>query len=192
MESRQATEHLDIVSDILHRAEFGNPPAVQFIVWGIVGVAFNIAGQLVTLGKAGPQAFWVAGVVLALALVVSIWDMSRTQRAAGRLTTIGRLAAVSFWTAAAVMGTITILSEMTKLFPPFAPSVLFAAGMSTVLLTLGFGLRFRPLALGGLALLGSIVIAFLIPSWLGAIIAAGNVAGFIVPGVLFAVTKTDG
>ncbi|HXM19247.1 MAG TPA: hypothetical protein VN934_10640 [Candidatus Tumulicola sp.] len=193
MDAPQAAEHLDAVDDILRRAEVaGSPPALQFIVWGAVGIAFNTVGQLVGMGKVGPSAFWLAGAVLALALVVSAWDGRRMQRTASRQSTIGRLAAFSFWVAAGVMTVLTVMNEFTNLFPPFSPGVFYAAGMSIALLALGFGLRSTVLTLGGLALVASIAVAFLVPVWLGAILAIGNFAGFILPGISFAMAKSDG
>ena len=192
MDAPQASEHLDAVGDILRRAERGSPPALQFIIWGTVGIAFNVVGQLVSMNTLAPSAFWVAGAVLAIAVIVSAWDMRRTMRDAGRQSTIGRLAATNFWAAAGVMTVVTIVSETTKLFPPFAPAVFFASGMSIALLTLGFGLRSTALTLGGLALVVSIVAASLVPTQLGTILAIGNFVGFIVPGISFAVAKTDG
>ena len=90
------------------------------------------------------------------------------------------------------MTVVTVANEVTNLFPSFSPAVFFAAGMSVALLTLGFGLRSTVLAFGGLALVASIVAAFFVPVWLGAILAAGNFAGFIVPGIVFAAARSDG
>lgn len=192
MDAPQAAEHLDIVDKILTRTDCGSPPALQFIVWGLVGMSFCIVGQLVSMNKVGPGAFWIAGGVLALAIVVSMIDVRRFERDAARQSVIKRLIAFTFWMAAGVMTVVTVANEVTNLFPPFSPAVFFAAGMSIALLTLGFGLRSTVLAFGGLALVASIVAAFFVPAWLGAILAAGNFAGFIVPGIVFAVAKSDG
>lgn len=192
MDVPQAGEHLDMVDHILRRTHPGSAPPLQFIVWGCVGMAFDIVGQLVSMGKAAPSAFWVAGSVLAIAIGVSVWDLRRMQRIAGRQSIIGRLAAFSFWTAAGVMTVATVMNEFTNLLPPFSPAIFYAAGMSIALLALGFGLRSRALTLGGLALLTALIAAFLVPSWLGAILAVGNFAGFIVPGVWFSVARADG
>jgi hypothetical protein len=191
MDTSQAAEHLDIVDDILRRTRRASPPPAQFIVWGSVGIAFDVVGQLVGMGKVGPAAFWFAGAVLAVAIVVSAWDARRLERIAGRQSTTGRLAAYSFGGAAAVMTVVTIMNELTNLLPPFSPSIFYAAGMSIALLALGFGLRSTALRLGGLALLASLVAAFIVPVWLGAILAVGNFAGFIVPGISFAAANRD-
>src|SRR5579872_3037487 len=135
MDAVRAREHLDTLDEILRQAKRGSPPALQFIVWGLVGMSFDVVGQLVSLNRIPANAFLIAFGVLALAIVVSIWDMQRMRVAAGRQTTIGRLAALSFWSAAAVMTVVTIVNEFTKVFPPFAPAVFFAAGMSVALLT---------------------------------------------------------
>ncbi len=193
MDAPQAAEHLEAVDDILHRAESaGSAPPLQFIVWGAVGMAFDIVGQLVAMNKVGPSAFWFAGAVLALAIAVSVWDLGRMQRTAGRQSTRGRLAAFSFWVAAGVMTVLTVMNQITSLFPEFAPAVFYAAGMSIALLALGFGFRSTTLTLGGLALVASIIVAFLVPGWLGAVLAVGNFAGFVVPGIAFAMAKTNG
>jgi hypothetical protein len=192
MDALSAREHLDIVGDIVRRGRHGSPPALQFIVWGVVGIAFDLVGQLVSMHKLAPSAFWAAGAVLLLAIGISIWDAGRMLAIAGRQTTIGRLAAVSFWSAAAVMTVLTVVNEFTNIFPSFAPAIFYAAGMSVALLTLGFGLRALALTLGGLALLASIALAFFVPAWLGAILAAGNFAGFVIPGISFALAKNDG
>src|SRR5579864_3633191 len=134
MDALQAREHLDTVDDILRRAESGSGPALQFIVWGAVGIAFDVVGQLVSMNKVAASAFWVAGAVLALAIVISIWDLRRMHALAGRQSTVGRLAALSFWTAAGVMTVLTVTNEFTNIFPPFAPAVFYAAGMSVALL----------------------------------------------------------
>jgi hypothetical protein len=177
MDAPQATDHLDLVDKILSRTDYGSPPALQFIIWGPVGMSFCIVGQVVSMNKAEPGLFWLAGGVLALAIIVSMLDMRRMARDSGRQS---------------VMGVVTVTNEFTHVLPPFSPAVLFAAGMSIALLTLGFGLRSAVLALGGTALVASIVVAFLVPAWLGAILAAGNFAGFIVPGIVFAAAKSDG
>jgi hypothetical protein len=192
MDAPQASEHLDMVDHILRRAKSGSAPPLQFIVWGCVGMAYDIVGQLVSMGKVGPAAFWFAGAVLAIAVVVSVWDLSRMQRDAGRQSTIGRIAAFSFWMAAGVMTVATVMNEFTNLMPPFSPAIFYATGMSIALLSLGFGLRSSALIYGGAALLTALVAAFLVPTWLGAILAAGNFAGFIVPGIWFATTRDDG
>jgi hypothetical protein len=192
MDAPQAADHLDVVDKILSRTDYGSPPALQFIVWGPVGMSFCIVGQVVSMNKAEPGLFWVAGGVLALAIIVSMLDMRRMARDSGRQSVIKRLIAFTFWMAAGVMGVVTVTNEFTHVLPPFSPAVLFAAGMSIALLTLGFGLRSTVLALGGTALVASIVVAFLVPAWLGAILAAGNFAGFIVPGIVFAAAKSDG
>lgn len=192
MDAPQAIEHLDVVEKILRRTDLGSPPALQFIVWGAVGIAFDLVGQLVAMGKTGPGAFWIAGAVLAIAIFVSVLDLRRMERNAGSQSIIKRLIVFCFFTAAGVMTVVTVVNEFTNTLPPFSPAVLYAAGMSIALLTLGFGLRSTTLAFGGLALITSVVIAFFIPSWLGAIIAAGNFAGFIVPGIVFAMAKSDG
>src|ERR1022692_4974728 len=111
MDAPQAAEHLDMVDHIMRRANSGSAPPLQFIVWGCVGMAFDIVGQLVGLGKAAPSAFWLAGGVLAIAIVVSVWDLRRMQRVAGRQSIIGRLAALSFWMAAGVMTVATVMHE---------------------------------------------------------------------------------
>jgi hypothetical protein len=192
MDAPQAAEHLDMVDHILQRTRSGSAPPLQFIVWGCVGMAYDIIGQLVSMGKVGPAAFWVAGAVLVIAIVLSIWDMGRMQRAAGRQSVVGRLAAFSFWMAAGVMTVATVMNEFTNLLPPFAPAIFFATGMSIALLALGFGLRSTAMIFGGCALVVALVAAFLVPGWLGAILAAGNFAGFIVPGIWFAVARDDG
>jgi hypothetical protein len=192
MDAPQAADHLDVVDKILTRTDYGSPPALQFIVWGLVGMSFCIAGQLVSMNKVGPGAFWIAGGVLALAIIVSMVDVRRFERDAARQSIIKRLIAFTFWMAAGVMTVVTVANEVTNLFPPFSPAVFYAAGMSIALLTLGFGLRSTVLAFGGLALVASIVAAFFVPAWLGAILAAGNFAGFIVPGIVFAIAKSDG
>jgi hypothetical protein len=166
MDRPQAAEHLEMVDGILRRAQTGSAPSLQFIVWGCVGVAFNVVGQLVGMGKAGVSSFWLAGVVLAAAIVVSAWDVNRMQRAAARQSTIGRLAAFSFWSAAGVMTVVTVTNQFTGLFPPFSPAVFYAAGMAIALLALGLGLRSKVMAGGGIALLIAIVAAFLVPVWL--------------------------
>lgn len=192
MDVPQAGEHLDMVDHILRRAHSGSAPPLQFIVWGCVGMAFDIVGQLVSMGKAAPSAFWLAGGVLAIAIGVSVWDLRRMQRIAGRQSTIGRLAAFSFWTAAGVMTVATVMNEFTNLLPPFSPAIFYATGMSIALLALGFGLRSTVLTLGGLALLIALIVAFLVPGWLGAILAAGNFAGFVAPGIWFTMARDDG
>lgn len=192
MDAPQAAEHLDMVDQILSRARSGSAPPLQFIVWGCVGIAYDIVGQLVGMGKVGPGAFWIAGAVLAIAVVLSVWDLRRAQREAGRHSVIGRLAAFSFWMAAGVMTVATVMNEFTHLLAPFAPAVFYATGMSIALLALGFGLRSTALIFGGSALVAALVAAFLVPGWLGAILAAGNFAGFIVPGIWFASARDDG
>jgi hypothetical protein len=192
MDAPQAAEHLDMVDHILHRARSGSAPPLQFIIWGCVGITYNIVGQLVSMGKVGPGAFWVGGAVLAIAIVISAWDLRRMQRDAGRQSTIGRLAAFSFWMAAGVMTVATLMNEFTNLLPPFSPAIFYATGMSIALLSLGFGLRSTALIFGGCALMVALVAAFLVPIWLGAILAVGNFAGFIVPGIWFASARDDG
>lgn len=192
MDATQASEHLDLVSTALRRAQSsGHTPAIQFIVWGIVGITFNVVGQLVNDGLVRPGAFWLAGCVLAGAIVVSVWDVQHSQQKTGRQSTIGRLAGTTFWAAAAVMTVASVVLTMTKLFPAFAPPFFYAAGMASALLALGFGLRMTSMALGGLALLAAIVVAALLPAQLGWILAIGNFGGFIVPGIL-ALRQTDG
>ena len=192
MDAPQAAEHLDMIDHIIRRARSGSAPPLQFIVWGCVGMAYDIVGQLVSMGKVGPAAFWLAGAVLAIAIVVSVWDLRRMQRDAGRQSTIGRLAAFSFWMAACVMTVATVMNEFTTLRPPFAPAIFYATGMSIAQLTLGFGLRSMAMIFGGCALVAALVAAFLVPGWLGAILAAGNFAGFVVPGIWFASVRDDG
>ncbi|MDQ6768147.1 MAG: hypothetical protein M3Z41_10100 [Candidatus Eremiobacteraeota bacterium] len=192
MDALSAKEHLDVVDDIVRRERYGSPPALQFIVCGLVGITFDLVGQFVGMHKLAPSAFLAAGAMLLLAIGVSIWDKRRTLAIAGRQTTIGRLAAVSFWSAAGVMTVLTVVNEFTNIFPPFAPAIFYAAGMSVALLALGVGLRGLTMTLGGLALLTSIVIAFFVPAWLGAILAIGNFVGFVLPGISFALAKNDG
>jgi hypothetical protein len=192
VDATQASEHLDLVNTSLRRAQSaGHIPAIQFIVWGIVGITFNVVGQLVNDGLLRPGAFWVAGCVLAAAIVISVWDILQHQKKTGRQSTIGSLAGPNFWAASAVMTVASVVLTMTKLFPPFAPPFFYAAGMASALLALGFGLRVTSMALGGLALLAAIVVAALVPAQLGWILAIGNFGAFIVPGV-FALRKTDG
>jgi hypothetical protein len=192
MDAPQAAEHLDMVDHILRQDQSGSAPPIQFIVWGCVGMAFDIIGQLVSMGRVGSGAFWAAGAVLAIAIVVSTWDVRRTQHAAGRQSIVGRFAALSFWTAAGVMTVATLMNEFTHLMPEFSPAIFYATGMSIALLSLGLALRSAPMLFGGCALVATLVAAFLVPQWLGALLAVGNFAGFIVPGIWYASVRDDG
>ena len=191
MDAPQAADHLDLVNATIRRVEqSGHPPALLFIVWGIVGISFNVAGQLFSMGIVDDRAFWVAGGIVVLAIAASVWDIRRMERDAGRKTVVARLAGTTFWSVAAVMAVASL--TFTKFFPPFAPAIFFAAGFSSALLALGFGLRSLTMTLGGAALLAALVLASLVPTQLGTILAIGNFVAFVVPGILFAVRKTDG
>ncbi|HEY6357238.1 MAG TPA: hypothetical protein VIX35_03280 [Vicinamibacterales bacterium] len=192
MDAPQATDHLDMVEHILRQVRSGSAPPLQFIVWGCVGIAFDIAGQLASMGKTGSSVFWAAGTVLAIAIVVSVWDLRRTQREAGRQSIVGRIAALSFWMAASVMTVATLMNEFTHLMPEFSPAIFYATGMSIALLSLGLALRSAPMLFGGCALVATLIAAFLVPAWLGAILAVGNFAGFIVPGIWYSSVRDDG
>lgn len=189
MDASEAREHLHWVHGILRTADrtLHMPPAT-LIAWGLFGTIVNALHQGTVSGISVPRDEIVQFPMMVMAIVVSVWAASRGR--VGRKTLVDSNAGVVFCVVFAVLMLVNLTAQDTVI--PFRAMALFwCVGFSIALLVVGIQAS-RPLWIGGVIMVAASVTASHIPGWFDGILALGWVLGFVGPGVVLALERTDG
>jgi len=189
MEAAQAREHLQWVDGILRVADRRLHLAPStLIAWGLFGAIVNAVHQARAAGLAVPADSHFQPPLLLVAIVVSVWGNVR--RSGGRQTLLDSHVGTVF---SVVFGVILIvnLTAQHTVVPARAMAVFWAAGLSIAMLIVGLQAS-RVLLAGGLALLGVNVAACFVLAWFDGLQALGWTLGFVVPGIVLALDKSNG
>jgi hypothetical protein len=188
MDSSQARDHLDSVATILRTADRSlNVQPWVFVIWGLFATLLNGLQQAHSAGAALPADSAVQLPMLLIAIVATVLV---TLRDGGRETLIDRHAGIVFSVVVAVL-LIASFTAQHRVIPYAAMGLFWSFGFAMALLIVGFEAS-RILAAGGLVLVAASVIACFVPAWFNGVLAAGWLAGLVVPGLLLAWRRSDG
>lgn len=154
----------------------------MMMVGGLFGTIIVAQKQMVQMGLRSS----VQGEPMMVMLLVLFWIIGLREKrrlAASGIVAIDRQASLTFAVIAGILQLISIVNAISHAVPDTAIALLWNAGIA--IWFLGIGLQAaRILAIGGVALVASMIPALLYPEWLYAWLGAGLVAGVITPGVV--------
>ncbi|MHB8461210.1 MAG: hypothetical protein ACYDA1_01055 [Vulcanimicrobiaceae bacterium] len=208
MDRSEAHQHLELVGEILSRAEsrIECVPSL-FIAWGIAAALSDVAWQLIasggsqmpqiiafgaaskiSLGAAPVTLLWISGFAFCLAIINQILVVRRLRQAERRSLMgmqIGRMFGATF-------GTAMILAYgAPQIFHSWAGPTLFNAAAAIALWFLAQqGDRRAGVATG--ILIASILAAAWVEPLRGYILAAGWILGYVGLGVAYALQRRNG
>ena len=189
MNVSEAKSDLGVLDNIIRTADrtLHMSPLV-LIAWGLVGTLINGLHQARAVGLTVPPDQLVALPVIAVALAATLWSGKSTQ--SERRTLMDAHAGVVFLVVAVVLLLVNVTAQGT-IVPHQAMGLFWSAGFGMAALIVGLQSS-RPLLFGGIAVIASCVVASLVPEWFGGLLALGWLAGFVVPGVVLAWSRSDG
>lgn len=188
MEPSQAREHLDSVATILRTADRSlHTPPWMFVIWGLFGAIVNAVHQARAAGVALPAD---GAIQLPLIVVGIVASVLVSLRPAPRETLVDRHAGVVFAIVLAVL-LIVSLSAQHRVISAEGVALFWVFGLAIAALIVGLEAS-RPLAWGGVALVAAGVAACLLQPWFNGLLAAGWLAGFVVPGIALVLRERDG
>lgn len=193
MNAHEARDHLEMVDRILTRAE-GEPiryiPGL-IVAWGFAAAAMDVGNQLRMEGLIAASQWltvlaFVAGTVYSIAVCVSLARGNRFERMSVIERRLGRvMGAVWFTVAVAAFA-------QPYVFAGWGGAAVWSMGAAIMMLMSGFCGDRRGL-IGGILLLASLLAAnYIWPHQVGYVLAAGFIAGYAVPGMLFALQGARG
>ena len=208
MDRSEAHQHLELVGEILSRAEsrIECVPSL-FIAWGVAAAVSDVAWQLIasggpqipqiiafgtayetSLGAAPVTLLWISGFAFCLAIINQIL-VARRMRQAERISWMGRQIGRMF---GATFGTAMILAYAApQIFHGWAGPALFNAAAAIALWFLAQqGDRRAGVATG--IMIASILAAAWYEPMRGYILAAGWIFGYAGLGVAYAVQRRNG
>ncbi len=189
MDASHAREHLRMVDGILRRADRTlHLPPVTTIAWGLFGTTVNALHQASASGLAVPPDGMLHLPMMFLAIAVSVWEAKRLS--ADRETLIDQYAGVVFCVVFLVLLLVNVTAQHTVV-PVKAMALFWSAGFSMALLIVGIQSS-RLLLAGGAALLMASITASLVPGWFYGILALGWALGFVGPGIVLALERSNG
>ena len=182
-----ASGHLDTAVEILRRADrAASPVPWTYIAWGLVGPAYY-APWFKLFPAADPVLAPSLGLMLAgAATALTIVDFARVGR--DRVTYLDRQAFATFALVTTLLWSLKAVWFGTGLVGGAAYALIWSLGLAIPLIVLGLG-GVRPLLAGGLVLVAAIVAASFARTYLGDILAVGNLLGIAGPGVWYLVRR---
>ena len=189
MDKSTARDDLAVVDRILRTADrtLHIPPLI-LITWGMVATVVKAVHQARGLGFSVPpdQLFHLPLIALGIGIT---WWTSR-HHDAPRETLVDSYAGTTFGVTFAVLLILNVTAQHTVI-PAAAMSLLWATGFSIALLVVGLHSS-RLLLWGGLAMLSACALAPFASTWFDGVLAAGWLAGFVVPGIVLWRRRVDG
>lgn len=188
MEPSQARDHLDSVATILRTADrsLHTPPWV-FVIWGLFGALVNAVHQARAAGVALPADGTIQLPLIVLGIVATVLV---SLRSSSRETLVDRHAGAVFAIVLAVL-LIASLSAQHRVIPTEGIALFWSFGLAMAALIVGLEAS-RPLAWGGVALVAASVAACWLDGWFSGLLAAGWLAGFVIPGIVLVLRERDG
>jgi hypothetical protein len=160
---------------------------LMMIGGGVFGTIIVTQKQMVQMGLR--SSIQSEPIMVMLFLLFGILGLREKRRlAAGRTVPMDRQASLTFAVVAGILQLISIVNAFSHAVPDTAIALLWNTGVAIWFLAIGLQAA-RILALGGVALVGSMIPALLYPEWLYAWLGAGLVAGVITPGVVLGFRK---
>jgi hypothetical protein len=155
------------------------------LLWtaGVLGIALLLERhQILVRAKERPNTTADA-VVLGLWLLWAMRQGVRMSRV-GKFSPLDRQAWIVFTAITVVLGTLTVVSAVRHSISPEPMAIFWIAGLATGLLIVGLQAS-RMMTAGGVALLASVIAAVVYPEYVYLCLAAGLLAGMVIPGLMF-------
>jgi hypothetical protein len=182
METTEAREHLDLVDRVL--AESNRRVCIAgefFVVWGIVGAAFDLCFQLVLFSGFAASLLWVPAVLTVATIVFSV-VRGRSLAARGvSLSLVQREYFNVMWIAFGLAAVVDCIAW--RLFAGWGSAVIWSVAAAIVLLYIGVHQNRRAMIAGVISIV-SIAVANFTPSVTGYLLAAGMLIGYAGFGVV--------
>lgn len=189
MDSSQAREHLDSVATIVRTADRSlNVQPWIFVIWGLFATLINGAQQARAAGVAVPGDAWFQLPLLLAAIGATVWLSVRAE--SGKETLVDRHTGIVFSVVFAVL-LVANFAAQHRVVPYEGMALFWSFGFAMALLIVGFEAS-RTLLAGGVALLAAGVAACFAPQWFSGVLAAGWLAGMVLPGIALALRGSDG
>lgn len=176
MDTSEAHEHLGIVERVLAEADrtvyvFGD----FFIVWGLAAGMLDIIYQLRLDGRVGDNAFIVAAIGLAAAIVYTIVRARGLSANGRRMSRVQRDYLNVLWL---VFG-ITAICQIAayNIFAGWSSAALWTVASAVVASYIGLHGNRRGIV-GGVVLVASLIAASFMPHVAGYVLAAGMLVGY--------------
>jgi hypothetical protein len=184
MDSSEARQHLAAVDRIVAATDRTvRLPPLFLIVVGLVCAVINGVRQARGLGFDVPGDQFIQLPLIALIVLVGIFESRRAQRA-GRESLIASYAGSALFCAFVVTTTLNITAQH-RLISDTGMSLVWSASFSMALLFAGM-MGSRLLLGAGLGMLGCTALAAYADGWLPGVLAVGWLLGFLVPGAVLA------
>ncbi len=191
MDAREARENLEMVDRILAQAEpvkHFRPYARLLVIIGVAAAVLECGIQLSMSGRGNAVVY--AGIALmAAGYVYLIWTQAVLRRASARISNAEARQSRSI--GAVWLAVFIAAFAQPHIFANWGASAIWNLGACIQMLMFGFSGDRRSLA-GGIALGASIVGANYAINWAGYILAAGFLAGYVVPGILKLIDTREG
>ena len=176
MDTSEAREHLEIVDRVLAEADrtvyvIGD----FFIVWGLASALLDLIYQFRLDGRVGDNAFIVAAIGLAAAIVYTIVRARGLAANGRRMSRVQRDYVNVLW----VVFGITAIAQIAayNIFAGWSSAALWTIASAVVASYVGLHGNRRGIV-GGVVLVASLIVASSMPHVAGYVLAAGMVIGY--------------
>lgn len=187
MNPTEAREHLEMVDRILSRADDTpvRPIPGLIVAWGFAAAAIDAGQQLYFSHTAVRAGAWIAdgallaGILYTVAVMLSLRRNACYMRVSNTEKQMGRAMGAVWFTV------LVAAFAQPHVFGGWGGAAVWSMGAAMMMLMVGFNGDRRGLT-GGLVLLASVLLAnYALPQLAGYVLAAGFIAGYAVPGLLF-------
>ncbi len=189
MDVREAKDHLAMVDRILARAD--EPACLSgapYIIWGTVGAGTDIVTQLIVVQHGSPSLLWLSLTLIVAAVAFMIFftvQMARRERRRLLDRHIGNVFMISW------IVSLVVMIFAGHIFSYWAQGAIWSLMFGSAMMYAGSLARNRISFAGGVVLILSILVANLMPAYVGYALAAGFLIGMSGAGGLLSLARGD-